>query len=340
LAEAHAVGVSKGEYVARGSVVVAELTFARQELARSIEGLDANDDGAVDDLELLRGADALERGLLARILVLSAGVPCRGALEEASTSEQDGIHLRGRFACASIVSSLTVELPFLDTFARGHRHLARVSIAGLVQEDALYRGHETISVQAAEATGEARSETHRFVSLFKMGVEHILTGYDHLLFLFGLVLVGGRARALIGVITAFTIAHSTTLALTTLHVWSPPSRFVEAAIALSIVYVGLENFFVSNAARRWRITFPFGLLHGFGFAGALRAIALLPAQVPAALVSFNMGVEVGQLAVMAVVLPVVLTLRARGILANKGTRVLSGAIVVVGSFWFVVRVAQ
>jgi hydrogenase/urease accessory protein HupE len=336
-ADAHAVGVSKGMYVAAGSSVEAELTFARPELARSIAGLDANGDGEVDDLEIARGRDALQSGIARGILVLSGGVPCSGTLESATISEQDGVILRSRFECTSVVSSLSVEFKLLDVLSRGHRHIARVELGREIREDALFRGHDAISVYALPESPTAGAP--RFLSFFRMGVEHILTGYDHLIFLFGLVLVGGRVRALIGVVTAFTIAHSITLALAALNVWSPPPRVVEAGIALSIVYVGVENFFVSNAEKRWRITFPFGLVHGFGFASALREIALSKAEIPLALLSFNLGVEAGQLAAMALVLPVVLTLRRDGILAKKGTRVLSGAVVAMGAFWFVSRVA-
>jgi hydrogenase/urease accessory protein HupE len=171
-----------------------------------------------------------------------------------------------------------------------------------------------------------------------MGIEHILTGYDHLVFLFGLVLLGGRPRAIVLVITAFTVAHSITLALATLGVWAPSPRIVEPAIALSIAYVGAENFFVTTAERRWRITFPFGLIHGFGFAGALREIGLPKAQVPEALVLFNLGVEMGQLAVLALVLPLIYWLRRFEWFRGRGVKGLSAAILLVGLFWFVNRV--
>ena len=134
--------------------------------------------------------------------------------------------------------------------------------------------------------------------MLKLGVEHILTGADHLVFLLGLILVGGSLRSLVGVVTAFTLAHSITLALAALSIFAPSPRLVEPAIALSIAYVGVENLFVNDASKRWRITFPFGLIHGFGFAGALREIALPRAQLPIALVSFNLGVELGQLGVL------------------------------------------
>jgi len=122
---------------------------------------------------------------------------------------------------------------------------------------------------------------------------------------------------LAGVVTAFTLAHSITLALAALSIFAPSPRLVEPAIALSIAYVGVENLFVKDARRRWRITFPFGLVHGFGFAGALREIALPRAQVPVALVSFNLGVGFG----------------------DRGVKVLSVAIAAAGAGLFVARLA-
>src|SRR5262249_10086873 len=148
-------------------------------------------------------------------------------------------------------------------------------------------------------------------SFFWMGIEHILTGYDHLLFLLGLVLVGGRLRSLALAISAFTLAHSVTLALAALGVWVPSPRLVQPTIALSIAYVGIETYFVREASKRWRITMPFGLIHGFGFASALRAIGLPSGQVPTALFSFNLGVEVGQLAIVLAIVPLVLWARRK-----------------------------
>jgi hydrogenase/urease accessory protein HupE len=173
-----------------------------------------------------------------------------------------------------------------------------------------------------------------------MGIEHILTGYDHLVFLLGLVLARGRVRQLVGVVTAFTVAHSITLALAAFGVWAPSPRIIEPAIALSIVYVGVENFFVKDASKRWRITFPFGLIHGFGFAGALQEISLPRAQIPGALLSFNLGVEAGQLVVIAVVLPIIFSLRKQDWFEPRAVRVVSGAVAVAGGVWFVLRVVS
>jgi len=140
------------------------------------------------------------------------------------------------------------------------------------------------------------------------GVKHILLGFDHLLFVFGLLLLVDRGWALVKTITAFTLAHSVTLALATLGVMHVPGPPVEAAIALSILLLATEVMRLHRgrpgvAARwPWAVAFCFGLLHGFGFAGALVQVGLPRTDVPLALFTFNLGVEVGQLAFVAVVL--------------------------------------
>jgi hydrogenase/urease accessory protein HupE len=172
-----------------------------------------------------------------------------------------------------------------------------------------------------------------------MGIEHILSGYEHVVFLFGLVLLRARLKELLAVVTAFTVAHSITLAIAVLGIFTPSPRFVEPAIALSIAYVGIENFFVKDASKRWRITFPFGLIHGFGFAGALQEINLPHAQIPTALVTFNVGVEAGQLFAMSLVLPMVMLIRQKDWFEPQGVRVLSGAVALAGGIWFVMRIS-
>lgn len=138
-------------------------------------------------------------------------------------------------------------------------------------------------------------------SYLPLGVEHILAGIDHLLFVFALLLLITGHRKLIGAITAFTVAHSITMAAATLGWITLPGPPVEAVIALSIVFLASELIQSKNGNPRlserkpWIISFVFGLLHGFGFAGALREIGLPQTDVPLALLSFNLGVEIGQL---------------------------------------------
>jgi len=172
------------------------------------------------------------------------------------------------------------------------------------------------------------------------GVHHILIGPDHLLFLVGLLLLGGTLKRLALVVTSFTIAHSITLTLAALNVLSPPSWIIEPAIALSIVYVGLDNLLKQEGRdmRAW-IALTFGLIHGFGFASVLREMGLPARALGTSLFSFNLGVEVGQLMVVVVVATALAALRSRSELAGRRI-VLAGSIVVIaaGAFWFVQRV--
>jgi hydrogenase/urease accessory protein HupE len=333
-ASAHAIGLSRGEYVANGAKVTATLVLARGEAAALVSGLDANIDGQITDAEVQAARTSIETKLLGGVAVSGDGARCRATLDRAALTDEDGLEASGTFVCTS-AAIVTIDLALLADLAHGHRHVARLTSGADVIEDVLFRGHDHLEV--GHAAAPTRPPSPRFFDFLRMGVEHILTGYDHLLFLFALVIVGGRARSLVGVVTAFTAAHSITLALAALDVWSPSSRVVEPAIALSIAYVGVENFFVKNAEKRWRITFPFGLVHGFGFASALREIELPRARIPAALVSFNLGVELGQLAVLAVVLPLVVWLRQKEWFASRGARGLSAAVVAAGLFWFVQR---
>jgi hydrogenase/urease accessory protein HupE len=345
-ADAHAVGLSRGDYVASGGAVMATMVFARGELTAAVPSLDANGDGALDDWEVQRARAALEGTVTAQIIVRGDSEECPGTLARATLTEQDGLELVAMYTCRRAPSKVTIELALLGSFAHGHRHLVRLAAGSAVVDDVLFRGHASAEIetggQSAPGQGAARrySRTVGFVAFPLMGVEHILTGYDHLLFLFGLILVGGRVRALAGVVTAFTLAHSITLALAAFGVLTPPSRIVEPAIALSIAYVGVENFFVKNAEKRWKITFPFGLVHGFGFAAALHNIELPRTQIPVALVSFNLGVELGQLGVMAAVLPLVLWARKNRWIEIRGVPALSACITLVGLFWFVERIAR
>ena len=333
-ASAHAVGVSSGEYRLDGAVVYGDLGMAARELARWLPAIDTDHDGTVDPAEIDAGRATVGRALIGGLRLTADGKPCAGTLERAWVTEGDGgAVFQVRYACPLAPRQLTLSLPLLGELAPNHRHLARLFRAGKAQTTVLDRAHATWTL----AGGGSSSALGMAWSMLKLGVEHILTGADHLVFLFGLILVGGRLRSLIGVISAFTLAHSITLALAALSIFAPSPRLVEPAIALSIAYVGIENLFVHDASKRWRITFPFGLIHGFGFAGALREIALPHAQVPVALVSFNLGVEIGQLAVLSVALPVVLTIRRAPWFGDRGVKALSLAIAVGGGVLFVAR---
>jgi hydrogenase/urease accessory protein HupE len=338
LAFAHAVGVSSGEYRLDGNVLRGDLGMADREVARWLPAIDTNHDGSIDSAELAAGHEAVARAVLGGLTVNADGKACPGSLDRAWALEAEGgVVLQVRYTCPAPPGRLTLAMPALDALAPGHRHLARVFRAGKPEVKVLDRTHATWTLDDARQAASHTSSLSMAWSMLKLGVEHILTGADHLVFLLGLILVGGRLRSLAGVVTAFTLAHSITLALAALSIFAPSPRLVEPAIALSIAYVGVENLFVKDASKRWRITFPFGLIHGFGFAGALREIALPHGQVPIALVSFNLGVEVGQLAVLSVALPLTLAARRAPWFGDRGVRILSLAIAIGGTALFVVR---
>jgi hydrogenase/urease accessory protein HupE len=179
------------------------------------------------------------------------------------------------------------------------------------------------------------------------GIEHIFLGYDHIAFLIAVVLWARRLVPVIKIVTAFTIAHSITLSLAALNIVVIPSIVVEPAIAASIVFVAMENFFSRDIDRRWRITFVFGLVHGFGFAGALREVGLPANAIVTALAAFNVGVEIGQVAIVSIVVPTLIALdwlmsvdRAKSVRAAALVYTLSVLIGLLGSYWLLVRILE
>jgi hydrogenase/urease accessory protein HupE len=172
------------------------------------------------------------------------------------------------------------------------------------------------------------------------GVHHILIGPDHILFLVGLLLTGGTWMALVRIVTAFTVGHSITLSLAALNLVTPPASMIEPAIALSIVFVGADNLVRGDGRdlRAW-VALVFGLVHGFGFANVLREFGLPSEALGWSLFSFNVGVEIGQLAVVALVAGALSFVRSRS--EPLGQRVaFAGSLVVIsaGSYWFMQRV--
>jgi hydrogenase/urease accessory protein HupE len=337
-AAAHAVGLSRGDYAMDGRSVAVTLTFARGDVLVLAPSIDANADGVLTDDEIGRAAASLRTGIADRIAVHSGDEACAFDAANASLTQGDGLVVHATYRCPSSSTSATVDLAaLLDELPTGHRHMAR--LLGQDRDVVLFRGVSALTLNASAAEGPSSAPRAGALQLFRMGIEHILTGYDHLLFLLGLVLVAPRARSLLPVVTAFTVAHSITLGVAVLGLWTPPSRIVEPAIALSIAYVGVENVLSSGSVgKRWRVTFPFGLIHGFGFASALRELALPRQAVPVALLSFNLGVEAGQLAVLAAMIPLVVLARRARWLEGARARVPSLGVAVVGAVWFVARI--
>jgi hydrogenase/urease accessory protein HupE len=240
-----------------------------------------------------------------------------------------------------LISSLMKRLPL------GHREYLSVQTrSGVNLGEAMLSAEQDsfqIDLPAIGLSPGASSKSHSFFAFLRLGVEHILTGYDHLLFLFALMVVCRDLRSIFMVITCFTVAHSITLALATLDLVRLPGRIVEPTIAATIAYVGLENL-VNGEAPKWRglITFLFGLVHGLGFADALREFGIgsgcVGMVVP--LVGFNLGVEAGQLSVAAMVLPILWQLRKNSAFVRQWVPACSVAVALAGSYWMIERVMQ
>jgi hydrogenase/urease accessory protein HupE len=182
-----------------------------------------------------------------------------------------------------------------------------------------------------------------FGEYFQLGIKHIVIGYDHLLFLFALLLACRGFRQMLIIITAFTLAHSATLALAATGRVELPDRWVESFIAISIIWVGAENLLARGdpKSRAW-MTFGFGLVHGFGFASVLRDIGLGAdgQSIVPPLLAFNLGVEAGQLAIVAIVLPLLVFLRKKNSFVRYVSPALSACVVLAGAVWLVQRMIQ
>jgi hydrogenase/urease accessory protein HupE len=207
----------------------------------------------------------------------------------------------------------------------------------LTRQAILDAGHSHLTHYTGSTQGTL-AVIRRFVAA---GIEHIAIGPDHILFLIGLLLLGGSVMQLLKIVTAFTIAHSITLTLAALSLVSPSSRLIEPAIALSIVYVGIDNLLVRPGSRDTRvwIALTFGLIHGFGFASVLREMDLPGRALGWSLFSFNLGVEIGQVCIVVLVASMLAWIAARSTvirtrIAYAGSVVVAGA----GVVWFVQRV--
>lgn len=262
---------------------------------------------------------------------------CRVMMDEARLSV-GALVATGRAACARPLDGTNVGLAglehgFTDT-------LLRIAPLGRpVQTERLLPGRATAIVAAVPDRWQVAR------TYFTIGVDHILGGFDHLLFVVALVLLLQRARAVVVAATAFTIAHSITLAGTTIGLFGLPQAPVEAVIALSIIFLAVEIVKAKAGQPRlserlpWLVAFLFGLLHGFGFAGALREIGLPETDLPMALLAFNLGVEAGQLLIIAAVLAVLALLR-RLAPASRRPALITSAYVIgsIASFWFIERI--
>jgi hydrogenase/urease accessory protein HupE len=251
----------------------------------------------------------------------------------------DGVIFRNRFSCRDVGGDIVYRSTVLTDTDSAARQVVLIGEGDNAPQALLDAANTAVTLSAPAPSLRATLERYLVT-----GIEHIFLGYDHIAFLVAVVLWARRLVPVIKIVTAFTIAHSITLSLATLNVVVIPGTIVEPAIEASIVYVAMENFFTRNIDGRWRVTFVFGLIHGFGFAGALREIGLPTNAVATALAAFNIGVEIGQVAIVAIVVPALITLdRLMAVDKTKPARAttlvyaLSALITVLGSYWFLTR---
>jgi len=315
-------------------------------------GLDANDDGVITWGELLSRKEAVSAYALSRLHVLADGAPVALGVGELLVDT----HSDGQYAVlrlwkdeARCVSTLQITYDAFFDIDPKHRGLFRLE----------HEGATTLAVFSPEkatqtfdlAAGAPRAS---FLTFVREGVWHIWSGYDHILFLLALLLPGVLRRddgswrpvaaarpALLNVlkvVTAFTAAHSLTLSLAALGLVHLPTRLVESAIAASVVLAAVNNIVPIVTERGWMVAFAFGLLHGFGFANALSDLGLRHGQLAATLFGFNCGVEIGQLAIVAVFFPIALSLRGLMFYRRFILQTGSAAIVAVAATWMAERV--
>src|SRR5467141_385310 len=335
---------------AEGANLSGQWDIALRDLDFAI-GLDDSGDGDITWGEVKAHQADIAAYALARLKLRSGDSVCPAhATEFLVDDHSDGAYSVMRFAatCPEEVTTLEISYSLFADLDPQHRGLLRLEHGAATRTAIFGPERATQSFELAKI-----SALTQFVDYAREGVWHIWIGFDHILFLLSLllpavlVLDGGRWQAVarfppafwdvFKIVTSFTVAHSITLSLAALGVVSLPSRLVESGIATSVVLAALNNVFPLVHGRRWMVAFAFGLIHGFGFASVLADLGLPQGALLVALVGFNVGVEAGQLAIIAAFLPIAYALR-RGWLYR---RVIflggSAAIALIAAIWMVER---
>ena len=331
-----------GGWTARWDIALRDLEYAI--------GLDDNGDGAITWGEVRARESAVVDYALAHLTLRAGDASCAarpGPLRVVEHS--DGVYAALDFALdCPAAGAQTLDYRLFFALDPSHRGLLRVNAPTGTETVVLSPEQPHHALGAAPASG-----WRRFASYWKEGVWHIWIGFDHILFLLALLLPAvlwrenGRWRPAMAlrtvlletaaIVTAFTLAHSLTLTLAVLGVVDLPSRLVETVVALTIVLAALNNLFPLVTTRRWSLAFGLGLIHGFGFAGALRDLGLPGDALALALAGFNLGVETGQLAIVATVLPLAYALRQTWLYRRLALPVGSAAVASLALVWCLER---
>lgn len=349
-ATAHKPSDSYLRLTVRDQVVTGRWDIALRDLDYAI-GLDTDGDGAITWGELEARHDAIATYALGHLRVSSGGRPCAARAEEQLVDRHtDGAYtvLRFRARCAARAPHLILRYDLFFELDAQHRGLWQAEHEGRTRTGIFTteRREHTLALDAPSRLAELRDYG-------RQGVWHIWTGYDHLLFLLSLLLPAVLRRSgrhwlpvpdfrpalaeVVKVVTAFTLAHSVTLSLAVLGVIALPARLVESAIAASVLLAALNNLHPLVTSRRWLVAFGFGLVHGLGFAGVLLDLGLPTGSLALALAAFNLGVECGQLAIVAAFLPPAYGARRTTLYARLVFQGGSLAIVLLAALWLAQR---
>ncbi|WP_100405564.1 HupE/UreJ family protein [Bacillus solitudinis] len=283
--------------------------FLLSDLVGGLLNIDKNSDGQMDAGEVSESTSAIEQLVVNQLSVRNNGVEGSVTVKEVELTERFNFsmfHIELDYQFDQPIEEYQINYHvFFNGIDDNHQNFLTVARGDYTVEQLLTKDNQTFqgttNVENSEFHG---GEVLDFWDYTIMGMEHIWAGIDHLLFIFGLLLARGSFRDYIKVLTAFTAGHSITLALAALELVLIPSAIIEPLIALSIVYVAVENIRARTFKWRWLISLVFGLIHGFGFAeilsGKLGSDFIIP------LLSFNLGVEIGQIVVLMVLLPLIL----------------------------------
>lgn len=261
-----------------------------------------------------------------------------------SFDDNNNVSLHLQFA-GRPAGELQIHSRWLAILPPGHRQFVSIQNAkgDMLAERLLSATADsaTIKLAAADSPAVQNSAAASSLDFLSLGLKHILIGYDHLLFLFSLLIVTRSVLATLKIITCFTVAHSITLALATFDLVQIPSRAVEPLIAASIIFVAIENLVRGDQPKgRYALVFIFGLIHGLGFASVLRELGVgtAGAGVAVPLVAFNLGVELGQLLVAALLVPLIQWFSECPAFAKRWVPACSVATALAGGFWLIQRV--
>ena len=327
---AHTVSTSYGKLRIEGPQVHLQLTVGLLDFHNG-PNLDRNADGKVSREELDLGIPSLVEAIKTNYGVLAPEEPHSITIEKFDFQGEDAARIDLLYDFDHEVNDLRITSTLHRITQPDHRHLLALGEGDDTRQGVLNLQNPTVDI---DVDGQTVFEV--FSDFLKLGVEHILTGYDHLAFLAGLLLATTTLLSLVKVVTSFTAAHSVTLALATFNIVSLPPRLIESLIALTIAYVAIENFTGKTFVHRWKITFLFGLVHGFGFSNVLKELNLSRGNLVISLFSFNAGVEIGQLFFVCVIFPLVLVaLKSKW--KEQFLSATSLLIMGLGFYWFVER---